>query len=294
MGNILLTGANGLLGSYLVPLLSDANHVWAISRQNQSSGNSNVTWIACDLSESLECINDLLPEKIDAVIHLAQSSFFRDFPQRAQHIFDVNVSSTMFLLEQARLRNCKSFINASSGSVYANSTNVLKESNLFISDNNYDLYPASKLCSELLVNSYRSLFNIVNLRFFFIYGRGQDESMLIPRLINSVKRGNQITLQGNDGLLLNPVHASDAAMAVKRALDLNGAHTFNIAGNEIFSLRKVGDIIGDILGIEPVFLVNEAQQPQSYEADISAMKELLHVPAMSFHDGIADYCETIK
>lgn len=287
--HVLITGATGLLGSYLLSLLAADYKVWAIS-QNPPANEGSVSWLSCDLAGDLHGLHASLPERIDAVVHLAQSPHFREFPEKADHVFRVNVASLHFLLQAAAQRGCRHFVNASTGGIYPSGAAPFDENNVRVADGAIGLYPASKLSGELLVNAYAGLFNVANLRFFFIYGRGQNASMLIPRLVDSVDRGLPITLQGDEGLSLNPVHASDAARAVVAALALDGAHAINVAGKDIVTLRQVGEIIGTHLGKPPQFDIQPAPQSPSMVADISRMQALLGSPVTSFADGIADYC----
>lgn len=289
--NIVVTGGTGLLGSHLLPMLAELGHVWAIT-QGAPEAKKNVSWVQCDLACDSGLLREVLPEKIDAVVHLAQSRFFRDFPQKADHIFEVNVASTQALLQVASERGCQHFINASTGGVYDAADAPFMEEHAHVSGKNLAMYPASKLCGELLVNAYAGLFNVVNLRFFFIYGRGQHESMLIPRLVSSVSQGVPITLQGDSGLLLNPVHASDAARAVVAALGLEGKHAINVAGKDVVTLRQVGEWIGRELGIAPKFECRTAQASPNMVADIALMHSLLVSPEVSCQQGLADYCQS--
>jgi nucleoside-diphosphate-sugar epimerase len=58
--------------------------------------------------------------------------------------------------------------------------------------------------SEIIAENYAPYMNIVILRFFFVYGPRQNTTMLIPRLIRSIKEGNPIILQGSNGIRINP------------------------------------------------------------------------------------------
>ena len=51
-------------------------------------------------------------------MHLAQSPRYRDFPEGALDVFEVNVGSTQRLLDWACRQGVKRFIYASSGGVY--------------------------------------------------------------------------------------------------------------------------------------------------------------------------------
>ena len=147
-------------------------------------------------------------------------------------------------------------------------------------------YLGTKYCSEVLLENYFDLLNVIILRFFFVYGKGQNQSMLIPRLISRVKDGESITLQGQSGMKINPVHVSDATKAIIASLNLQGSHKLNVAGPEVLSLREIGEKIGTAVGRIPQFSIDETIVPKNLIGDLSKMKELLINPSIKFEDGI--------
>ena len=112
----LVTGASGLIGTCLVELASENFDIYALTRRPMFFRGGKVKNIVGDLS--LPGVCEALPEKIDTVVHLAQSAHFREFPTRAADIFKVNVSSAVSLLDYARRAGAQNFIIASSGGVY--------------------------------------------------------------------------------------------------------------------------------------------------------------------------------
>ncbi len=85
--------------------------------------------------------------------------------------------------------------------------------------------------------------------------------MLVPRLIDNVIAGNAITLQGEDGIKINPIHVSDAVAALEACMKLEGSHTFNVAGTQTLSLREIACTIGKAVGREPVFKIDSSEPP---------------------------------
>jgi UDP-glucose 4-epimerase len=130
--------------------------------------------------------------------------------------------------------------------------------------------------------------NVVMLRFFFVYGAGQKRNMLIPRLVDNIQACKVITLQGEDGIKINPVHVSDAVQAIQAAVNLQGCHRINVAGPAILSLREICDTIGSKVGVQPIFEVNQTTSPGNLIADIESMKKLLVTPMCRFDSGILD------
>ncbi|TAL11706.1 MAG: NAD(P)-dependent oxidoreductase, partial [Nitrospirae bacterium] len=118
--DILLTGATGFIGSHLRKALSVTHQVSAITRGACKEERGRVIWISADLEQAN--FTDSLPEKLDAVLVMAQAREYRDFPEQVWPIFNVNIRSLIALLEYARCHGAKKFIFASSANVYQRST----------------------------------------------------------------------------------------------------------------------------------------------------------------------------
>mgnify|MGYP001184035213 CR=1 FL=1 len=228
-----------------------------------------------------------LPAGLDSVVHLAQSRWFREFPAQANDVFDVNFKATFKLLEYARQAKIQRVVFASSGGVYGFSQKLLTEEHAVSPP---DFYLRSKYAGELLLESYRSLFTTIVLRPFFVYGAGQKSNMLMARLARNILRGEAVKLSGADGLALNPIHVSDAAGAIAKAVELPEHALVNIAGKEVLSLRQVTEIMGRHLAIDPLFEVDEKPAPDRMVAGIERMRELLLTPRTSFQEGVAEVC----
>jgi UDP-glucose 4-epimerase len=286
MKNVLVTGASGLLGRGVCRQLMHQNcSVTSVLHIDSLSCSNCHRCVTLDLSSSWE--SDRLPADVDAIIHLAQSSKFRDFPDSALDVFNVNVASTARLLDFARQVGAKQFIYASSGGVYGNGSQAFKENAAIQPAGKLGYYLSSKACGEKLVQSYASVFQVTVLRPFFIYGPGQNRSMLISRLMDSVSLGKSIRLQGSDGIRVNPVHVEDASAAVLAALNTQESATYNIAGPDVFSIRQIAEAMGDYLGKAPVFDQHNGE-PSDLIADITMMKAMLHDPGRHLLNSFED------
>ncbi len=285
MKRCVVIGASGLIGSHLLPGLAREWDVHAVSRQRpRLPGSAAISWHGIDVS--LELPSNALPDRSDAVVYLAQSEHFREFPERAMDVFQVNTMGLLRFLDYARRSGARSFVYASSGGVYGSRDSSLNEDAPVHAEGNLGFYLGSKLCSEILALNYAKILNIVVLRFFFVYGPGQRRTMLIPRLIDSVREGRAVTLQGEDGIRFNPTFVSDAVAALLRALVLRGTHVINVAGPEVLSLRRAVDVIGARVGREPRFEVRSGEPPVHLVANTEKMSRLLHAPRVSFERGV--------
>ena len=279
---VVIAGATGLIGSRLIELLSLEYEVHCVSRSR--GVGSDVIWHQVDLSAA--CSFEGLPKSVDAVIYLAQSQFFRDFPHHAVEVLQVNTLSALRMLDYARSANARSFIYGSSGGVYGAAGGDTNEEVRISTSDDLGFYLGSKLCSEIVAKNYERFFNVVILRYFFVYGAGQRGDMLVPRLVHRVRNRAPIQLSGCDGIRINPVHVSDAAAATMRALELTASVTINIAGPEILSLRQIGNIIGGAVGCDPIFTIESGGSQGDLVGDITRMSDLLGGAKMRFVDGI--------
>lgn len=282
---ILVTGAHGLLGRQVVSRLAEANTVWGLVRVLPSDPVPGVQYIAIDLSVPWE--TRMLPQHLDAIVHLAQSRYFRNFPEQALDIFHVNLASTAQLLDYAWRIQAERFVYASSGGIYHNSEQYLEESFDLRKPDTLGYYLGTKLSCEALAFSYEAFMKIMNLRLFFVYGRGQKRSMLIPRLIDNIRYGRPISLQGETGPSLNPIHVSDAAAAVVAALSCTTSGTYNVAGPQVFTLRELCKEIEQIVEKKAIF-ESIPGKPPNLVGDIARMKIFLHVPTVRVSDGLRD------
>lgn len=278
---ILLTGATGLIGKRLTSMLKGMHELSVLGRGEPVPG---VDWIACDLSEPLD--TSILPGNVDAVVYLAQPQFFRDFPERANGIFEINVAKVQALLDWACKAGVRQFVLASSGGIYGHGNDAFREEDIVRPSGPLGYYLASKHCAELLTESYADHLCVAVLRFFFVYGPGQRAGMLIPRLIESVRTGRPVILQGQDGVRLNPIFVDDAATAVVRSLALTESHKINIAGSEVLSLRQLAERIGQVVGRAPVFEMQSDAEPRHLVGDTSRMERLLGTAAIALNEGL--------
>ena len=275
---ILLTGAAGFIGRHALARLEGEHEVCPLVREAPDAGRE---WIVQDLTQPLDLSQ--LPKRIDAVIHLAQSHRYREFPEGAEDVYAVNIASTFRLLEYARGAGARSFLLASTGGIYGYSYEALLET---APANPLNFYLTSKHLAESLLVNYQALFHTVVFRFFFVYGRGQGP-MLVPTLLEKVRKGDQISIAGRPGQRINPIHVADAVEAFHPALELGRSDVFNIAGEEVVSIRELVDVIEQATG-EPAHV---RHIPPEHEGDLigdtSRMKDVLGVrPTTSLLDGI--------
>lgn len=253
--NILITGSDGFIGKHLSAyLLSKGHSLYLVSRKRPSAGSDGFNYITTDLAVS--GFSKVFPDGIDRVIHLAQSSRYRDFPQGAPDMTHVNINSTFELLEWSRVTGVKHFIFTSTANVYSPSTDLLTEKS---ATNPISFYGASKLAAELCAVQYQQFFQVDVLRCFTVYGPGQ-ENMLIANVIKRIQDGSAITLGEGVGIYLTPVFLCDVLSIINCLSKLHPsqeARIFNVSGDRIVSLSDVVIAIERLLAKKAVIKMTD-------------------------------------
>ncbi|MFZ1680395.1 MAG: NAD(P)-dependent oxidoreductase [Rhizobiaceae bacterium] len=268
--NIVITGAAGFLGQELVRQLAGRHDLYCLTRQVTDTlpGGRGVHWIAMDLSAGLD--RSRLPARADAIIHLAQSNGYRNFPDGAPDVFAVNIRLVQELCEYGLSAGITRLVLASTGTVYEPFAAPLHEDSA-LRPTGY--YGASKLAAELISGAYSGKFAVSNLRVFFLYGPGQ-RNMLIARLIDNVRAGQKVTLPADgEGLVFVPTYVGDTAGVFVRAVEDGWSGPINVASPHAISLggllRTISAQTGMALNVERT----DAASPGPIVPDLARLAE---------------------
>ncbi|MDE6342464.1 MAG: SDR family oxidoreductase [Muribaculaceae bacterium] len=203
---ILLTGASGLLGRYLLPMLRADSDVKTLQRRGAD--------FCCDLAED---VPQLGGERFDMVIHAAGS-----FDE--SEAFRVNYDGTAHLLEALEAHHPRQIIFLSSWEVYSPDAgeNVEETHQTWASSK----VGQSKARAEQLLAGWCAERNVTLtiLRPARMMGKGVKGEM--RTLFNDVATGRYIHVRGNDARL-SLVCALDVAKAIKNLGFIGGI--YNVA-----------------------------------------------------------------
>lgn len=272
---VVVTGATGLVGREVVrKLTARGDEVLAVVRPGSSGRiDSGIATAEIDLSQpSMEALASL--GRYDAVLHLAQAAGWHEFPRHAGRIAAVSLSSTACLAEAAVAAGAQTFVLASSGGIYGPSPEPIREDAAIKPAAELGFYLATKAAAEQLLRYFAGHLTVHVLRPFFVYGPGQTDAFLIPRLIRSVRESTPVRLDSGIGPRLNPIFVEDAANAFVATIDLRDPLVANLAGSAVLTVQQIVSLIAARLDVEPVYETVK-RRPGDFVADTERMTTTL-------------------
>lgn len=292
---ILLTGACGFLGSYLVPRLRASGHeMTALARPSRKDGleGQGCSVVQFDLAQK-SSVPALGAHEV--AIYLAQSPNYQRWPEGAADVVDVNLSGLVRFAEAARQANVRRFFFASSGTIYRPTFGPLREDSPTQAG---DIYSWSKRAGEEAMRLYGQVFDIVALRPFAIYGPGQKGRM-IPNIVGRIQEEKPVSLrprrlseENPDGLVITPCFVEDAVSILEKLLETPFNGPLNLAGPEAVSIRRIAEDAAVLLKKEPVFRVEAEPRTGDIVADISELRNLLQPTFTPFSEGLRRVVES--
>jgi UDP-glucose 4-epimerase len=252
MTSVLVTGANGFLGSALVnDLLESGYNVRALVRNPAlPSYRKAVEVIAGDIRDP-QCTKQA-SAGCDTIVHLAgQAHALDDDHVSDQDYQSINVDGTKHLLDGAVASNVRQFIFASSVKVFGETTRgCVDESEPPAPQSPY---AQSKWMAEQLVASYaKGGLATLSLRFPLVYGPTERGNLY--RMIAAIDRGKFPPLPHVQAVR-SMLHVKNFVFAVRAVLQsarfLNPMYVVTDA--KPYSITEVYDLLRKGLGLPPPF-----------------------------------------
>ena len=301
---VIVTGGAGFIGSNLARELACDNHVIVID--NLSTGyleniqdlieSNQIEFIEGDITNL-----DLLQKtfrNVDYVFHEAAiPSVPRSIEDPVKSNY-ANVNGTLNVLVAAKDNNVKKVVYASSSSVYGDTPALPKREDM----NPCPLspYAVSKVTGEYYCQVFIEAYEIatISLRYFNVYGPGQDPSSdyaaVIPKFITRALNDESPIIYGDGQQTRDFTYIKDVVHANILAAESNVAGNLNIAGGKRISINDLAKIIMNICrkDLDVVYMNSRPGDIMHSLADISKAKEEVgYKPEFDLTRGLE---ETIK
>tara|TARA_B100001287_G_C22621478_1_gene500284 strand:- start:92 stop:1093 length:1002 start_codon:yes stop_codon:yes gene_type:complete len=327
---IIITGATGLLGGWLISDLLESSHNLTIIRYKprlkyqSSDENPRVNSqyqiknfhkkckeVYIDLFDYISVEKIVKETQADAIIHMADVSRVSIAKNNPKHTYELAANGTLNLLEAIRLHSLKTiFICHTEHKIYSGNHPPFNEEMLF---NPEFIFDAAKISKEYLTKIYSKSYGVkgVTIRSGTYFG-GYDFNFhkIIPYVIKCIIRNEKIELRSDGNITRDFLYIKDAVLLNRLLLNLTSepnssfefGEAFNFSLENNISVIEVINKISTIFGIETEIdntggghLLYGSSEIQDIRLDCSKAKVKLNwQPKYSLESGLKETIDFYK
>ncbi|MBV9311468.1 MAG: GDP-mannose 4,6-dehydratase [Solirubrobacterales bacterium] len=265
--SVLVTGAYGLLGSWLVKSLLDAGaRVTVVHRDEPPTAalrlmglESEVNVVRGDICEQGLISRTLAEYEIDSTFHLAAQTIVPTANRGPLSTFETNIRGTWLLLEACRVHGVERVIVASSDKAYGAHRQLPYREDYALQPR-YP-YDVSKAAADLLARSYWHTWQlpVAVTRFANLYGGGDTNgSRLVPETVAAALAGRAPVVRSDGSPMRDFLYVEDAVdayLAIWEALGRGAARgeAYNAGSGGAHRVLDVVELICRLAGtdVEP-------------------------------------------
>jgi UDP-glucuronate decarboxylase len=310
--NILITGGNGFLPSYLVDTLATFNQelqdkyklvilnkhpVTPTSRLSHLLADPQIRFIEQDIGKPFK-----VPKGLDIIVHAASRANPASFLADPLDTIDANVNGTRTLLEYARDNPLDQFLFFSSAEIYGNPLSEFVPTPETYPGNvdctvKTACYTESKRFSETLCQTFFEQFKTPSkiLRILLGYGPGmRDDGRVVVDFFKKGREEGKITIRDRGESCRSFCYISDITQGI---LDVmfkgEDGEAYNVA-NDLTNIpiKGLARLIANTLNKDmPVETSPSAKKKEIYgvdarDLDISKLRALGFIPRISLEEGL--------
>lgn len=268
---ILVTGAAGFIGYYLVKRLLQEGHdvvgmdnindyydpglkygrleecgivgeqPFRFGKEYLSNIWESYRFVRINLEDKDRVLLLFTEEGFEQVIHLAAQAGVRYSLENPWAYIDSNIVGTMSILEACHQYPVKQLIYATSSSVYGNSLDAPYSTEQCV-DYPISLYAATKKSNELMAYTYSHLYNIptVGLRFFTVYGPWGRPDMAYFSFTKKILAGEKIDVFNHGELWRDFTYIDDIISGIDLIIE-SPNRIYNRLNGANFTLYNIGN-----------------------------------------------------
>lgn len=278
---VLVTGADGFIGSHLVEALLEAGaEVRALALYNSFN---DWGWLEkIDHTDALEVVSgdvrdahlcDELVKGCEVVFHLAALIPIPYSYLAPDSYVDVNVRGTLNVLQAARRHGVARFVQTSTSEVYGTARYVpIDESHPLQPQSPY---AATKVGADSLAISFQRSFGlpVVVARPFNTYGPRQSARAVIPTIISQFLNGSAVKL-GNLGATRDLTYVSDTCRGFLTIGSLRDGvgEVYNIGTDTEISVGDLCGKIAEIMGVDHPTIVQDDDRVRPATSEVERLR----------------------
>lgn len=278
---ILIVGGTGFIGRHLAErCLKETPFVSCLSLGGHDKGPflQNIEIIKDDISDKEQLHTALRGRKFDYVFNLGGYIDHTPYFKGGRKVIESHLIGLLNLLDCLDTKCLKGFVQIGSSDEYGNSPAPQKET---MREHPISPYSLAKTAAARFIQMlyHTEDFPGTVLRFFLVYGAGQDEKRFVPQIIRGCLKDEEFKAsEGNQ--LRDFCYIDDVVDAMVRAAIFTSSkgHVINIASGIPISIKEmIQKIMGLTGGGRPLWGAYPYRRGESMElyADISLAKKLL-------------------
>ncbi|MHC4843895.1 MAG: NAD-dependent epimerase/dehydratase family protein [Planctomycetota bacterium] len=292
---VLVTGALGFIGNYFLKELEnnlDKEDIFILERPEKklNSLEKKFNVISSSLDGGKFLANKI--KNIHTVYHLAGNIRTLSKDIKEEH-YRINSDLTKSFLESCKSAGVKRFVFISTSEVYGE--NLTGSINEYHKTNPVTDYAKSKFFAEECCKEFSEYFIVTVIRLSYIYGFGQPEERLFPKLIKASLEEKIIPFGpvagGNDF-----IYAKDAAKGIFLLGNHNQKNTFeifNLSSGKSTSFKEIFKTIGELTG-KKYQKMKISEEKGRFHFDISKSKEKGFFIEYDLEKGLQEYINFYK
>lgn len=300
---VLVTGAAGFIGHHLVKSLIDKGDE-VIGIDNLSAGTKDcihpaMSFVEADIRNP-DC--DRYYANIEAVFHLAAKNCLHDCELDKPEAYSVNVVGTEKVLEACKKYRVKRIFVAESSAVYEGYSS--REPIAEVEPKPISYYAVTKAFVNEMVTEWNATHKvgITSLRYFNVYGVGQDYRRTHPPVMSSfilnMLRSNPVTIYGDGSQSRDFIHVDDvnafhiAAMHDDRTI----GQVYNLGTGKAVTIIELYLRLSSVLGYkqEPIHIAREGYDIDMTLANIDKALALGWQPKVELGPGLEGMIEALR
>jgi len=302
---VLVTGATGLVGGWLVRSLLDAEadvvclvRDWVPqSELNRSQMVEKVKVVRGDVRDQRLLERALGEYEIDTVIHLAAQTIVPIANRNPVSTFDTNVAGTWALLEASRRTpTVRQIVIASSDKAYGEQASLPYDETMPLQG--VHPYDVSKSAADLIAQSFASTFGlpVIVTRCGNFFGGGDlNWSRIVPGTIRSVLRNNRPVIRSDGQYVRDYFYVEDGASAYMFAAERLASNrelagqAFNFSTEQPITVIDLTSLILKLMGssLEPDVRSEASNEiRRQYLSSHKARTVLGWTPQFTLEDGL--------
>lgn len=298
---ILIVGGTGFIGKHLIKrCLKETSFVTCLSLTGFNNKNfvKGVEYLEADITNKKQLQSVLHNKIFDYVFNLGGNIDHTHYFKNGRKIIETHFVGLLNILDCIDIKNLKGFVQVGSSDEYGSAPSPQNEA---MREKPISPYSHAKVAASHFIQMlYRTEgFPGVILRFFLVYGFGQDDRRLLPYIIKGCL--NNIEFKTSEGKQLRDFcYIDDIVDAMVKAAvsSLSKGQILNIASGVPVTIREViQKVMAFAGGGKPLWGAHPYRVGENMElyADVSLAKKLLNwEPQISIDEGLKKTIECYR